>query len=144
MIWKIVNTSQVFVHGCFGKWKWIEAHYWNDYPLILLRTKDRDKPPQSVCTPHSFIHLFIHLFIYAAKYIVESPTSIWFPVLGFEKSWWETNSFAIHYSVTMQCDKCYDGFKYKVLLTHTRQKFNPVLRGQYESVLFYYFLIKAF
>ena len=30
----------------------------------------------------------------------------------------------------MQCDKCYDGFKYKMLLTQTREKFNPVLRGQ--------------
>ena len=41
---------------------------------------------------------------------MESPTSIWFLVLGFEKSWWEKpNSFAIHWHVTMQCDKCYDG-----------------------------------
>ena len=29
----------------------------------------------------------------------------------------------------MQCDKYYNGFKYKVL-TPTREKFNPVLRGQ--------------
>ena len=136
MIWKIVNTSQVFVHQVVLQMKvnWSTLLKWLSIDFTENRkesTRYWDEPPQrSGYTP--FIHSSVHSFLYlCSQHIVESPTSIWFPVLGFEKSWWEEpNSFAIHWHVTMQCDKCYDGFKNKVLLTHTRDKFNPVLRGQ--------------